>query len=133
NNLAYALILKEFVRSELSPAFVAIEDSLSSLARRHRATPMLSRTHGQAATPTTVGKEFAVFAARLERQLRHLERQEYLGKMNGAVGNFNAHQVACPGADWLDHSRSFVESLGLIWNPLTTQIESHDFMAELFD
>jgi adenylosuccinate lyase len=94
---------------------------------------MLSLTHGQAATPTTAGKEIAIFAARLERQLRQLKAQEYLGKANGAVGNFNAHQFAYPEVDWLAHCKALVESLGLVWNPLTTQIESHDFMAELFD
>jgi adenylosuccinate lyase len=94
---------------------------------------MLSLTHGQAATPTTAGKEIAIFAARLERQMRQLEKQEYLGKASGAVGNFNAHLVAYPEVDWIAHSRAFVESLGLVWNPLTTQIESHDYMAELFD
>ncbi len=94
---------------------------------------MVARTHGQAATPTTMGKELAVFAARLERQRRALGRQEFLGKFNGAVGNFNAHQAAAPEADWIECSRRFVESMGLVWNPLTTQIESHDFIAELLD
>lgn len=133
NNLAYALILKDFVKQELEPRIRATITALAELAHRYKATAMLSRTHGQAASPTTVGKEFAIFAARLERQLRQLERQEYLGKFNGAVGNFNAHHFAYPEVDWLGHSRGFVESLGLVWNPLTSQIESHDFLAELFD
>jgi len=133
NNLAYALILKDFVKQELAPLVGSTIAAIAELARRHRGTAMLSRTHGQAASPTTVGKELAVFAARLERQLHQLERQEYLGKLNGAVGNFNAHQFAYPEVDWIGHSRRFVEGLGLVWNPLTTQIESHDFLAELFD
>jgi len=133
NNLAYALILKEFAKQELEPRLRDVIGAIANLAHRHKATVMLSRTHGQAATPTTVGKEFAIFAARLRRQLRQLERQEYLGKSNGAVGNFNAHRVAYPEVDWLAHSRDFVEGLDLTWNPLTSQIESHDFLAELFD
>jgi adenylosuccinate lyase len=132
NNLAYALILKEFDERELVPALGKTIASLASLARRYRTTPMLARTHGQEASPTTVGKEFSIFAARLERQLGQLHRQEYLGKLNGAVGNFNAHRFAYPEVDWLEHSRKFVQGLGLMWNPLTTQIESHDFIAELF-
>ncbi len=103
------------------------------MAQRLRDVAMLSLTHGQAATPTTAGKEMAIFAARLERQLRQLDKQEYLGKASGAVGNFNGHQFAYPEVDWIAHSKGFVESLGLTWNPLTTQIESHDYMAELFD
>jgi adenylosuccinate lyase len=133
NNLAYALILKDFLMSDLLPRLDAIVSSLSDFADRNAASAMISRTHGQAATPTTVGKEFAVFAHRLRRQVGHLRRQEFLGKINGAVGNYNAHHAAYPNVDWLDFSRRFVESLGLVWNPLTTQIESHDWMAELFD
>ena len=133
NNLAYALILKDFVNDELELRIRAMIAAITELAHRYKAMAMLSRTHGQAASPTTVGKEFAIFAARLERQLRQLERQEYLGKLNGAVGNFNAHQFAYPEVDWIAHSRRFVEGLGLVWNPLTSQIESHDFLAELFD
>jgi adenylosuccinate lyase len=132
NNLAYALILKEFVASELEPALRKTVAALATLARRYRTLPMMARTHGQEASPTTVGKELAIFAARLERQLGQLRRQEYLGKLNGAVGNFNAHRFAYPEVDWLEHSRKFVEGLGLTWNPLTTQIESHDYIAELF-
>src|SRR5215469_8475191 len=133
NSIAYALILKEFVSEELLPRLDKTAATLAAMAHRLRDVAMLSLTHGQAATPTTAGKEIAIFAARLERQLRQLKGQEYLGKANGAVGNFNAHQFACPEVDWMAHSRAFVQSLGLVWNPLTTQIESHDYMAELFD
>jgi adenylosuccinate lyase len=133
NNLAYALLLKDYVDQELQPKLDELLGTLSDLAHRCSRVVMLSLTHGQNASPTTVGKEFAIFAARLQRQMRHLKNQEYLGKMNGAVGNFNAHQFAYPNVDWLAHSKSFVESFGLVWNPLTTQIESHDFLAELFD
>ena len=132
NNLAYALILKEFVERELSPKLAELIETIAALARRYKSVAMLARTHGQEATPTTMGKELAISAARLDRQRRHLGAQEYLGKLNGAVGNFNAHQAAYPEVDWIAHSRAFVESLGLKWNPLTTQIESHDFIAELF-
>ena len=133
NNLAYALILKEFCERELAPALDSIIATLSAMARRWREVAMVARTHGQAATPTTVGKELAVFVARLERQRRALGRQEFLGKFNGSVGNFNAHQAAAPEVDWIECSQRFVESMGLVWNPLTTQIESHDFIAELLD
>ena len=133
SNLAYALILKEFCEREFAPALDGIITTLGAMARRWRTVAMIARTHGQAATPTTMGKELAVFAVRLERQRRALGQQEYLGKFNGAVGNFNAHQAAVPEADWIETSRRFVESMGLVWNPLTTQIESHDFIAELFD
>jgi adenylosuccinate lyase len=133
NNLAYALALKEFAAGEMIPRIEQARDAIAALARRYRALVMIARTHGQEASPTTLGKEMAIFAARLERQLGHLRRQEYLGKFNGAVGNFNAHQFAAPELDWIAHSRAFVDSLGLVWNPLTTQIESHDYMAEMFD
>ncbi len=133
NNLAYALLLKDFIKREMEPQLRATIASIGEFAHRYKEVAMLSRTHGQAASPTTVGKELAVFAARLERQVRQLERQEYLGKCNGAVGNFNAHHFAYPEVDWIGHCRRFVEGLGLVWNPLTTQIESHDFLAELFD
>jgi adenylosuccinate lyase len=133
SNLAYALILKEFTERSLLPALDRIRDTLGEIARQYKDVAMIARTHGQEASPTTVGKEFAIFAWRLERQMGHLRRQEFLGKANGAVGNFNAHRFAYPEVDWLEHSRNFVEGLGLTWNPLTTQIESHDFLAELFD
>ena len=132
SNLAYALILKEFNEGELTPTVARIVNELSAMARRYASVAMVARTHGQEASPTTIGKEIAIFAYRLERQLDQLRRQEYLGKANGAVGNFNAHRLAYPAIDWIEHSRRFVESLGLTWNPLTTQIESHDFLAELF-
>jgi adenylosuccinate lyase len=133
SNLAWALMLKEFAANELLPALDRILAMFSSEAHRYASVAMVARTHGQAASPTTVGKEFAVFAGRLERQIKQLRDQEYLGKANGAVGNLNAHQFAYPEVDWLAHTRAFVESLGLVWNPLTTQIESHDFLAEMFD
>jgi adenylosuccinate lyase len=133
NSIAYALILKEFVGAELLPRLDKTAATLSVMAQRLRDVAMLSLTHGQAATPTTAGKELAIFAARLGRQIRHLKAQEYLAKASGAVGNFNAHRFACPEVDWIEHSKKFVESLGLVWNPLTTQLEPHDYMAELFD
>jgi len=133
NSIAYALILKEFATDELIPRLGKTVATLAAMAHRLRDVAMLGLTHGQAATPTTAGKEIAIFAARLERQLGQLKKQEYLGKASGAVGNFNAHRFAYPEVDWLAHSRAFVESLGLAWNPLTTQIESHDYMAEMFD
>ncbi len=132
NNLAYALCLKEFTANELMPRLDGLVGTLADFAHRYRQVAMLGRTHGQEASPTTVGKEFAVFAARLARQIEQLRRQEYLGKLNGAVGNFNAHLFACPEVDWVEVSRAFVEHFGLRWNPLTTQIESHDYMAEMF-
>jgi adenylosuccinate lyase len=133
SNLAWALMLKEFAERELIPELDRVLAMLAANARRYAKVAMIARTHGQAASPTTVGKEFAIFAWRLERQIKQLRRQEYLGKANGAVGNLNAHHFAYPDVDWIEHSRRFVERLGLVWNPLTTQIESHDFLAELFD
>jgi adenylosuccinate lyase len=132
SNLAYALIMKDFAERTLLPALDRIRDTIGDIARRYKDVAMVARTHGQTASPTTVGKEFAIFAWRLDRQIGHLRRQEYLGKANGAVGNFNAHHFTYPQVDWLTHSREFVEGLGLTWNPLTTQIESHDFLAEIF-
>ena len=132
NNLSHALMLAEARSRYLLPQFENILTVLCGLADRFAAQPMLARTHGQPATPTTLGKEIAVFAHRLQRQLHGLEKVEILGKLNGAVGNFNAHLAAYPGVDWMAHSRAFVGSLGLSWNPHTTQIESHDYMAEYF-
>lgn len=132
NNLSYALILKEFTESVLGTQIASLTGRIATMARRFESVAMLARTHGQEASPTTVGKEMAVFASRLERQLGQLRRQEYMGKFNGAVGNFNAHVAACPEVDWIAHSQRFVEDFGLVWNPLTTQIENHDFLAELF-
>ena len=132
NNLAYALVIRDAVRLVWLPAARALVDQLAGMAREHAGAPMLARTHGQAATPTTLGKELAVLAYRLGRQLRRIERQEYLGKINGATGTYGAHAISVPGADWEAVARDFVEALGLTWNPLTTQIESHDWQAELY-
>ncbi|MGF1547534.1 MAG: adenylosuccinate lyase [Thiotrichales bacterium] len=133
NNLAYALMLKRGRDEVLLPALHGVVARLRELAHAHAEVPMLSRTHGQPASPTTLGKEFANVVYRLERQTRQLAAIELLGKMNGAVGNFNAHLVAYPEIDWSGFTRHFVESLGLAWNPYTIQIEPHDTMAELFD
>ena len=132
NNLSYALMVQGAVGSVWLPAATALADQVADLAREHAAVPMLSRTHGQPATPTTLGKELAVLAHRLRRQLRRVESAEYLGKLNGATGTYGAHTVAVPGVDWPAVSKHFVEHLGLTWNPLTTQIESHDWQAELY-
>jgi adenylosuccinate lyase len=130
NNLAYALMLKSARATLLLPKLGALVDLLDALAARHAAVAMLARTHGQSATPTTVGKEFANVAARLETQRAGIARIAILGKMNGAVGNFNAHVAALPQVDWPAFSAAFVESLGLTSNPYTTQIEPHDWIAE---
>jgi adenylosuccinate lyase len=132
NNLAYALMVRDAVAEVWLPAATGLVSDLEDLARTHRAVPMLARTHGQPATPTTLGKELAVLAHRLRRQLRRIGTAEYLGKINGATGTYAAHVAGAPGTDWEDVSRTFVESLGLTWNPLTTQIESHDWQAELY-
>ena len=131
NNLAYALMLVEARATVLAPAMRGLIDALRDLAAPLTDVPMLSRTHGQAASPTTVGKELANVVARLERQLRAFEEVEILAKMNGAVGNYNAHVVAFPQVDWPRRSRDFVTSLGLSFNAYTTQIEPHDYIAEL--
>jgi adenylosuccinate lyase len=130
NNLAYALMLKSARATLLLPMIDTIGGLLDSLAQRHAAAPMLARTHGQTATPTTAGKELANVAARLHSQRAGLERVAILGKMNGAVGNFNAHVAALPQVDWLEFSRTLVESLGIASNAYTTQIEPHDWIAE---
>ena len=132
NNLSYALMVRGAVTQVWLPAATALADDLAALAVAHRAVPILALTHGQPATPTTLGKELAVTAHRLRRQLAHISSDEYLGKLNGATGTYGAHLAAVPGADWQQVSRSFVERLGLTWNPLTTQIESHDWQAELY-
>lgn len=132
NNLSYALCVKDAVTNVWRPAAERLRAALVEIAREHADLPMLSRTHGQTATPSTIGKEMAVFAHRLGRQLRRIDSAEYLGKINGATGTYGAHVVAVPTADWPTLSRDFVEGLGLTWNPLTTQIESHDWMADLF-
>ena len=132
NNLSYALTVRDAVADVWLPAAREFEVDLIELARAHATQPMLSRTHGQTATPTTLGKEIAVFAHRLGRQFNRIDGTEFLGKINGATGTYGAHTAAVPGADWIALSRKFVEGLGLTWNALTTQIESHDWMAELF-
>ena len=133
NNLSHALMLKDGLEQCLLPAARQLTDTLRGLSRDYAADAMLSRTHGQTASPTTMGKELANVVARLERQLDALAAQQCLGKINGAVGNYNAHLCAYPQVDWTAHARSFVESLGLSWNPYTTQIEPHDYIAEMFD
>ncbi len=133
NNLSYALLVKDAVAQALAPAFSEINEKLDALAREHADLPMLSRTHGQTASPTTLGKEMANVAERLRRQSQQIIAQPALGKINGAVGNFNAHISANADMDWPQFARSFVESLGLQFNPYTTQIEPHDWMAELFN
>ena len=132
NNLSYALTVRDAVHLVWAPALDRAVTGFRTLAIGHAATPMLSRTHGQPATPSTLGKEMAVFVYRLERVRRQIADTEFLGKFSGATGNFAAHRVADPAADWPGLSRAFVESLGLAWNPLTTQIESHDWQAELY-
>lgn len=132
NNLSHALMLKQG-RDVLIQSMKEILNAISTLAKTHASQPMLSRTHGQTASPTTLGKEFANVAYRLARQIKQFENVELLGKINGAVGNYNAHLSAYPNIDWEAHAQAFVESLGLSFNPYTTQIEPHDYMAELFD
>ncbi|HJS37642.1 MAG TPA: adenylosuccinate lyase [Burkholderiales bacterium] len=133
NNLSYALMLAHSRDRVMLPRLGALIEALRALARRHASRPMLSRTHGQPASPTTLGKEMANFAARLKRARDAIERVPVLGKINGAVGNYNAHAVAYPGFPWEAFCRRFVERLGLEFNPYTTQIEPHDACAELFD
>jgi adenylosuccinate lyase len=133
NNLAHALMLRDGLHNVLLPAMEEIVTALAGHSRAYAAVPMLSRTHGQTASPTTMGKEIANVVARLRRQLGHLHAAEFLGKINGAVGNYNAHFSAYPDVDWQANAEQFVISLGLTWNPYTTQIEPHDYMAELFD
>lgn len=132
NNLSHALMLKNG-RAVLLDSMRQICDAITALAIKHADQPMLSRTHGQTASPTTLGKEMANVAYRLARQIKQFEQVELLGKINGAVGNYNAHLSAYPEVDWAAHAEGFVNSLGLDFNPYTTQIEPHDYMAELFD
>ncbi|GAA2530379.1 adenylosuccinate lyase [Rarobacter incanus] len=132
NNLSYALMVRGAVTQVWAPSAHDLVDQLAAMAHEHAAVPLLALTHGQPATPTTLGKELGVLAHRLRRQLRRIDAAEYLGKINGATGTFGAHTAAVPGADWPAISRAFVEHLGLTWNPLTTQIESHDWQAELY-
>jgi adenylosuccinate lyase len=133
NNLAHGLMLSAGRERVLLPEMDAIIAAVRDLAHRYAEQPMLSRTHGQPATPTTLGKEMANVVHRLRTQRDRIATVALLGKMNGAVGSYNAHRVAYPEVDWQDLARGFVEDLGLIWNPYTTQIEPHDYMAELFD
>jgi adenylosuccinate lyase len=132
NNLAYALMLRDAIQKHWLPLAQNVVSSVRDLALQHRDVAMMARTHGQPASPTTLGKELAVFVHRWTRQLEGIARLEYLGKFAGAVSNFNAHMSAYPDADWRALSKAFVSSLGLTYNPLTTQIESHDFIAEAF-
>jgi adenylosuccinate lyase len=132
NNLSYALGIQGAVQDVWLPAARDLVAQISKMAEDNRAVPMLSRTHGQPATPTTLGKELAVMAHRLNRQLDRIARTEYLGKINGATGTYAAHAASVPDADWQQVAKTFVEGLGLSWNPLTTQIESHDWQAELY-
>ncbi|GAA4713275.1 adenylosuccinate lyase [Pedococcus ginsenosidimutans] len=132
NNLSYALMVQGAVREVWLPRATRLVEAVATMASDLREVPLLAHTHGQPATPTTMGKELAVLAHRLGRQLRRIEGAEYLGKLNGATGTYGAHLAAVPEADWPALSRGFVESLGLQWNPLTTQIESHDWQAELY-
>jgi adenylosuccinate lyase len=132
NNLAYALMLKSALAEAWLPAARQLTAELGKLADAAKSIAILARTHGQPASPSTLGKELAVFVYRLNRQLSQIAGAEYLGKFSGAVGNFNAHVAAYPNVSWEQLSQAFVESLGLSWNPLTTQIESHDYLAEIF-
>ncbi len=133
NNLAYALMLQEARQSVVLPKMQTIIEAMIALAQQYAEIPMLSRTHGQPASPTTLGKELANVAYRLQRQQAQVEQIAILGKINGAVGNYNAHLVTYPELDWQAIAKNFVESLELQWNPYTTQIEPHDYIAELFD
>jgi adenylosuccinate lyase len=133
NNLAYALMLREARNQSLLPLMDDVIKAIVDMAHRHSGTPMLSRTHGQTASPTTIGKEMANFAARLQRQRGQFAVLPVLGKMNGAVGNYNAHLIAYPDVDWPALAREFISGLGLEMNPYTTQIEPHDYLAEQFD
>jgi len=132
NNLAYALMIKEGLNKVLIPAIESILKRTSLYSNKFSEISMLAKTHGQIASPTTMGKEFSNFSYRLKRQILQLKKQEILGKINGAVGNFNAHISAYPKKNWQKFSKEFISSIGLVYNPYTTQIEPHDFMAELF-
>lgn len=133
NNTSHALMLKTAREEVLLPEWKKMIDAVVELANRYKDIPLLSRTHGQPASPTTIGKEMANVAYRLKRQYKQLENLEILAKINGAVGNYNAHLSAYPEIDWHTFSQEFVESLGVTWNPYTTQIEPHDYIAEFFD
>ncbi|MEY4321836.1 MAG: hypothetical protein RL167_564, partial [Actinomycetota bacterium] len=132
NNLSYAITVRDAIKHVWLPRVAGLLGKLRELSAAYAENSMLSHTHGQPATPSTMGKELAVFVHRLERQIRRIESNEYLGKFSGATGTFSAHVVAAPGVDWPAESEAFVTGLGLTWNPLTTQIESHDWQAELY-
>ena len=132
NNLSYAITVRDAIENVWLPKVTVLLTKLRELSAKYADSAMLSRTHGQPATPTTMGKELAVFVHRLERQIRRIKATEYLGKFSGATGTFSAHVVAAPQVNWPKESEDFVTSLGLTWNPLTTQIESHDWQAELY-
>ncbi|MBD3755181.1 MAG: adenylosuccinate lyase [Gammaproteobacteria bacterium] len=132
NNLAYALMLKDARADIIVPEMQAVTDRIAQMATDMADIPMMSRTHGQPASPTTAGKEFANVAYRLQRQIKQLMNVQILGKINGATGNFNAHLAAYPQVNWYELSEQFVQSLGLAWNPYTIQIEPHDYIAEYF-
>jgi len=133
NNLSYALMLKDYRHDCLLPELKTLMNAIRDKAHEYADMPLLSRTHGQTATPSTMGKEFANTLARLERQYRQISEYEILGKINGAVGNYNAHMVTYPDVDWEANAQALIAKLGLSWNPYTTQIEPHDYIAELFD
>ncbi|CEO38652.1 adenylosuccinate lyase [Photobacterium kishitanii] len=133
NNLSHALMLTEARKNVMLPEVRNVIDAIKALANEYRDMPMLTRTHGQPASPSTMGKEMANVAYRMERQYKQIENVEILGKINGAVGNYNAHLSAYPDIDWHQYSEEFVTSLGITFNPYTTQIEPHDYIAELFD
>ncbi len=132
NNLSYALMLKDTRENILLPKLQKLIIILQEMSDSYASIPMLSRTHGQIASPTTLGKEMAIYVYRALRQMKQFENIELLGKLNGAVGNFNAHFAAYPEINWMSLSKEFIGELGLTWNPYTTQIESHDYMAEYF-
>ena len=132
NNLSYALILKDTRENILLPKLQKLIIILQEMSDSYASIPMLSRTHGQTASPTTLGKEMAIYVYRALRQMKQFENIELLGKLNGAVGNFNAHFASYPDINWMSLSKEFIEELGLTWNPYTTQIEPHDYMAEYF-
>ncbi len=133
NNLSHALMLKTARENVLLPEWQHLIDEITRLAHAYKAIPLLSRTHGQPASPSTVGKEMANVVYRLRRQFKQLQQIDILGKINGAVGNYNAHLSAYPNIDWHKYSEEFVTGLGIQWNPYTTQIEPHDYIAEYFD
>lgn len=131
NNLAYALMIKTALEKTLAPTLDTLHDLIQTKAGEYAVIPMLSHTHGQPASPTTLGKELANFGYRLKRQFQQLKQQAFLGKFQGAVGNFNAQATACPAQDWPKLAAAFISHLGLTYNPMVTQIEPHDFIAEL--